>query len=61
MKLFGLVMCYIFLLCGAFLAFDAFIPKSKPTPFFSTLTEFAVGVIILGLAYFCIRKIRIRE
>ena len=58
MKLLILALCCIFLLCGVFLAFDAFIPKSRPVSFFFLLIEFTVGATISGLAYFLVRVIR---
>jgi len=58
MKLLGFVIGYVFLVVGALLAFDAFIPKSNPIPFFSIFVEFTIGVAILRLAYFLIKKLR---
>jgi len=58
MKIFGLIFFYLILLIGAFLALDAFIPKSKSVSFHSMLIEFIIGVVVLFIAYFFIRKIR---
>jgi hypothetical protein len=49
---------YTALLIGAFVVIDAFVPKSKPTTWAMDVREFAVGLLIVGLAYLLIRRTR---